>query len=58
MLVEQRIKWEYEYHFGKEPWFPEYLAFKKNKDSESWRSSAALEEFFCYVLSLEEKCKC
>lgn len=55
MLVQQRIKWEYEYFFGKEPWFPEYLDYKKNRDSEFWRTNVALEEFFAYVMVLEEK---
>lgn len=54
-LLKQRVKWEYEYHFGKEPWFPAYLDYKKNKDSESFRLNAALEEFFCYTIVLEEK---
>ena len=56
-LVKQRIKWEYEYHFGKEPWFPAFLDYKKNRNSESFRLNAAMEEFFEYVISLEEKLK-
>lgn len=58
MPVEQRIKWEYEYFFGKQPWFIPYLDFKENRDSEHWSAHPQLEEFFCYVISLEEKCKC
>lgn len=55
MLVNQRIKWSYEYHFGKSPWFPAYLDYKRNRDSESFRLNSALEEFFEYTISLEER---
>jgi len=56
-LVKQRIKWGYEYHFGKEPWFSAFLDYKKNRDSELFRLNSSIEEFFEYVISLEEKLK-
>ena len=57
MLVDQRMKWECDYFFGKEPWFPAFLEYKKNRRLESFRLNAAMEEFFEYVICLEEEVK-
>lgn len=54
-LVKQRIKWEYEYAFGKPVEFQAFLDYKKYRDTEDFRLNASLENFMEYVISLENK---
>lgn len=54
MLVEQRKKWREAYFNGKEVWFPAFVEYKKKRHLESFRLNSGMEEFFEYVIVLEE----
>lgn len=54
-LVRQRDQWKQGFRDGQEPFFPAFHDYKKNRNSEYFRLSASVEEFFEYVLYLEEK---
>ncbi len=54
-LLEERNRWRSEFAEGKSidsPWLEDY---RKNRDSELWRSTRAMEKLCEYVLYLEEK---
>lgn len=54
-LVKQRIKWEYEYAFGKPVEFQAFLDYKKYRHTEDFRLNSGLEQFMEYTISLENK---
>lgn len=56
-LVKQRLAWEAKYALDADHNFPVFTDYKENRMSEHFRLSSSLEEFFEYVISLEEKLK-
>jgi hypothetical protein len=55
-LVSEREAWAESYGQGEAPELQAYLEYKKNRFSEGFRLTRALEKFFEYVIHLEEKC--
>lgn len=53
-LVKQRDQWKEEFRNGEKPFFPAFDDYKQNRDSEYFRLNASMEQFFEYVLFLEE----
>lgn len=53
MLVEQRNGWYAEFEAGEKFDFPAYREYLKNRESNSFRMSGAMERFFEYVRYLE-----
>lgn len=54
-LVNSRNSWRKEYESGEKPCWPPYEEYVKNRDSEMWRTSSAVERFHEYVMWLENK---
>lgn len=54
-LVKQRDQWKQGFTNGEKPSFPAFDDYKKNRDSEYFRLNASIEQFFEYVLFLEER---
>lgn len=54
-LVKQRDQWKQGFRNGEKPFFPAFDDYKKNRDSEYFRLNASIEQFFEYVLFLEER---
>lgn len=54
-LVKQREEWKQRFRNGDKPFFPAFDDYKKNRDSEYFRLNTSMEQFFEYVLYLEEK---
>jgi hypothetical protein len=54
-LVKQRLAWEVKYSLGEPHQFKAYEDYKKNRLSEYFRLHSGLEEFFEYVMVLENK---
>jgi hypothetical protein len=54
-LVKQRLIWETKYSLGEQHSFPAFTEYKENRMSEHFRLSSSLEQYFEYVISLENK---
>lgn len=54
-LVKQRLEWEAEYALGVESDFIAFKEYKEKRMSEDFRLSSSLEQYFEYVISLENK---
>lgn len=55
MAVKQRLAWEAKYAMGQSHEFKAYEDYKKSRLSEDFRLNSGLEEFFEFVISLENK---
>lgn len=54
-LVEEREAWYEDYQTGKSCASPLLEEYRWNRNSNSWRSSRAVEELCEYILFLEDK---
>lgn len=54
-LVKQRLAWEAMYALGEPCKFKAYEDYKKNRLSEDFRLHSGLEEFFEWIIVLENK---
>lgn len=54
-LVKQRLAWEAMYAIGVDTDFQPFLDYKENRLSELHRQSRAIEKFYEYTISLENK---
>lgn len=54
-IIEERNHWRQQFDEGKEPTTPWLLDYRRNRDSNLWRSSRPLEQLCEYILYLEDK---